>query len=83
MRRHEGRDERRSPIRESAREENLVDLRRLHGQHPIRCGVHPFTRGAEETVCTFRRMGLTPAIITGGFDLLAHPIADRLQIDHV
>ncbi len=43
----------------------------------------PLTRGAEETVCTLRRMGLTPAIITGGFDLLAHPIADRLQIDHV
>ena len=43
----------------------------------------PLTRGAEETVCTLRRMGLTPAIITGGFDLLVHPIADHLQIDHV
>ena len=41
MRRHEGRDERRSPIRESAREKNLVDLRRLHEQHLIRGGIHP------------------------------------------
>ncbi len=43
----------------------------------------PLTRGAEETVYTLRRMGLTPAIITGGFDLLAGPIADRLHINHV
>ncbi len=41
------------------------------------------TPGAEETVSTLRRMGLTPAIITGGFDLLATPVADRLGIDHV
>jgi phosphoserine phosphatase len=43
----------------------------------------PLTLGAEETVSTLRRMGLTPAIITGGFDLLAAPVADRLGIDHV
>jgi phosphoserine phosphatase len=43
----------------------------------------PLTRGAEETIYTLRRMGLIPAIITGGFDLLAEPIADRLHIDHV
>ena len=43
----------------------------------------PLTLGAEETVFTLRKMGVTPAIITGGFDFLAHPIADRLRIDHV
>ena len=41
------------------------------------------THGAEETVGTLRKMGLTNAIITGGFDLLAEPVAERLQIDHV
>lgn len=43
----------------------------------------PLTRGAEETVRTLRLMGQTPAIITGGFDLLAEPVAERLQIDLV
>jgi phosphoserine phosphatase len=43
----------------------------------------PLTLGASETVCTLRQMGLTPAIITGGFDFLAEPIAEQLQIDHV
>ena len=43
----------------------------------------PLNPGAEETVQTLRRMGVTPAIITGGFDLLAKPIAERLQVDYV
>jgi phosphoserine phosphatase len=43
----------------------------------------PLVPGTEETVLTLRHMGLTPAIITGGFDLLAEPVAERLQIDHV
>ena len=43
----------------------------------------PLTLGASETVCTLRQMGLTPAIITGGFDFLAEPIAEQLQIDYV
>ncbi|HIH88861.1 TPA: phosphoserine phosphatase SerB [Candidatus Bathyarchaeota archaeon] len=43
----------------------------------------PLTRGAEETIQILRHMGLTPAIITGGFDFLARRAADRLQIDHV
>jgi len=43
----------------------------------------PLTQGAEETVKTLRQMGITPAIITGGFDLLAEPVAEHLQIDYV
>jgi phosphoserine phosphatase len=43
----------------------------------------PLMRGAEDTVSILRRMGLIPAIITGGFDILAKPIADHLQIDYV
>ena len=43
----------------------------------------PLVTGTEETVLTLRQMGLTPAIITGGFDFLAEPVAKRLQIDNV
>ena len=43
----------------------------------------PLMSGAEETLLTLRRMGFTPAIISGGFDLLAEPVAERLRIDHV
>jgi len=43
----------------------------------------PLTRGAVEAVETLRHMGLTPAIVTGGFDFLANRAAERLQIDHV
>ncbi len=43
----------------------------------------PLTCGAEETVATLRRMGVTPAIITGGFDFLACRAAEVLKIDHV
>jgi len=41
----------------------------------------PLTSGAEDTVATLRHMGLTPAIVTGGFDFLAHRVAERLHID--
>jgi phosphoserine phosphatase len=43
----------------------------------------PLTEGAEETIATLRRMGATPAIVTGGFDFLAQRIAEHLQVDHV
>ena len=43
----------------------------------------PLMTGAEETMFTLRRMGFTSAIISGGFDLIADPVAERLQIDHV
>ena len=43
----------------------------------------PLTEGAAETVATLRRMGLTPAIVTGGFDFLARRAAEALQIDLV
>jgi phosphoserine phosphatase len=43
----------------------------------------PLTRGAEDAVATLRHMGLTPAIVTGGFDFLARRAAERLQIDIV
>lgn len=43
----------------------------------------PLQRGAEATVTELRRMGLVPAIITGGFDVLAHRVARELGIYYV
>ncbi len=43
----------------------------------------PLAQGAEETVEAAREMGYTPAIITGGFDLLANRVARELGVNYV
>ena len=43
----------------------------------------PFTPGAEETLRFLRGMGATPAIISGGFDVLAARAATQLGIERV
>jgi phosphoserine phosphatase len=43
----------------------------------------PLQRGARATVKTLKRLGCVPAIITGGFDVLAHRAAHELGITYV
>lgn len=43
----------------------------------------PLQRGARATVKTLKRLGCVPAIITGGFDVLAYRAAHELGITYV
>lgn len=43
----------------------------------------PLTPGAATTIEDVKKMGLTPAIITSGFDILANRVARQLRIEHV
>ncbi len=41
------------------------------------------SQGAVETISEIRRLGMVPIIVTGGFDILAERVADRLGIEYV
>jgi len=43
----------------------------------------PLSHGAEETISRVKRLGATPIIITGGFDILADRVAYLLGVEYV
>jgi phosphoserine phosphatase len=43
----------------------------------------PLSHGAEETISRVKRLGVTPIIITGGFDILADRVAYLLGVEYV
>ncbi|MGQ9679842.1 MAG: phosphoserine phosphatase SerB [Candidatus Bathyarchaeia archaeon] len=47
------------------------------------CRKLPLIKGAKETIRELKSLGCIPAIITGGFDILAERVARELEIDIV